>query len=301
MDGREDARGRVSETGFRAASMPGTLYVVSLPIGNLSDITLRAIDVLRSVDCIVAEDTRTTRRLLTRHSIATPTYSSYYQGVELQRVGAVLSQLESGKSVALVSDAGTPLINDPGFPLIRAAIEYSFPVVPVPGPSALLTALVVSGLPTDRFCFEGAVPRTAGGRRDFADRLQNELRTCVVYESPHRLVDTLSLLAERIPKRRIALARELTKLHEEVLRGLPEEVLQVLVERGPVRGECVLVIEGCGNAVDSNQEAAEQLASFLEARGLSKHDIRAALTLAFGLSRNEIYRLVHQRQETRRP
>ena len=272
----------------------GTLYVVSLPIGNLGDITLRALDVLRTVDFIVAEDTRTTQRLLAHHQIATPMFSSYYQGVEKQRARNVLSVLASGKSVALVSDAGTPLISDPGYPLVCGAIERAVRVVPIPGPSALMAALVVAGFAIDRFAFEGAVPRTAGARARLIERLEDAQQTTILYESPHRLADTLQQFAEKLPERRIALARELTKVHEEVLRGTAAEVLTVLAERDRVRGEFVLVIDAATQRKAASQREAAALYRFLIKEGLPKRAAQTALMLAFGLPRNAAYDLVHR-------
>jgi len=272
----------------------GTLYIVSLPIGNLSDITLRAIETLRNVDYIVAEDTRTTHNLLAHHSIDTPMFSSYYQGVEKQRGDSVLSEIALGKKIALVSDAGTPLINDPGFPLVREAIARGIPIVPVPGPSALLAALVVAGFPTDRFAFDGAVPRTGSARARFIERLVYESRTAIAYESPHRLLDTLQQIAKTLPDRRMVLARELTKLHEEVLRGTASEILSVYEGRDRVRGECVLVIEGIPHPAKPSDQEARQLCAYLLEQGLPRRVVRTALSMAFDLSRNDAYRLVHE-------
>jgi 16S rRNA (cytidine1402-2'-O)-methyltransferase len=227
--------------------MSGSLYLVSLPIGNMEDITLRAIKTLRMVDLIVAEDTRNTRRVLARYRIRTPFTKSYYQGVEKARVDPLLSLLAEGKDLALVSDAGTPLISDPGYPLVRAAIEGGFIVIPVPGPTAAITALVASGLPADHFAFDGAIPRKAGERRAYFEKIRSERRTIIVYESPHRLPSTLETIAEVLPDRMLVLARELTKVHEEFLHGRAGEILEILKARGEVKGECVLLIERVEN------------------------------------------------------
>ncbi len=222
----------------------GVLYLVATPIGHLKDITLRALEVLRSVDLIVAEDTRRSRVLLEHYGIETPFGPSLYEGVEAERVERLVQFLKEGKDVALISDAGTPLIQDPGFVLVRRAVAEGIRVVPVPGPTALVAALVASGFPTDRFVFEGVPPKKPGKRRAFFESLRGEERTVVLYESPHRILKTLETLAEVLPEREICLARELTKAHEEFLRGTAEEVLRRLRERPRVKGEFVLILRG---------------------------------------------------------
>lgn len=226
------------------ARTQGTLYLVATPIGNLKDITLRALDVLKGVDLIVAEDTRRSRILLEHYGIKTPFGPSLYEGAGPERVERVLRFLQEGKDVALISDAGTPLIQDPGFALVRRAVEEGIRVVPIPGPTALIAALVASGFPTDRFVFEGIPPKRPGKRRAFFEALRGEERTVVLYESPHRLLKTLETLAELLPEREICLARELTKAHEEFLRGTAEEVLRRLKERPRIQGEWVVILHG---------------------------------------------------------
>jgi 16S rRNA (cytidine1402-2'-O)-methyltransferase len=276
-------------------TMAGRLYVVALPIGNLADITLRALETLKSVDFIVAEDTRTTRRILDHYEIRTPFRSSFYQGVEDERAEEFVGLLRDGKNLALVSDAGTPLVSDPGFPLVRAAVEAGVAVEPVPGAAAFLAGLVASGLPADRFCFDGALPRKKSHRAEFFTGLADEPRTTVVYESPHRLLETLEILSDSLPQRRIVLARELTKLHEEFLRGTAAEVLRVLQTRGEVRGEFVLVIAGgTPREADFDEEAAQSILSVLEAEGLSKTAIQRILQVVGGLPRNRAYSLAHR-------
>jgi 16S rRNA (cytidine1402-2'-O)-methyltransferase len=274
--------------------MPGTLYLVSLPIGNLNDITLRAIQCLRKVDLIVAEDTRHTHRILSRYRIRTSFSWSLYQGVEEERVEPCLSLLREGKNLALVSDAGTPLVSDPGYPLVRAAVDAGIPVVPIPGATALVAALVASGLPTDRFVFDGAVPRKEGERSSYVATLQNEQRTVIVYESPHRLLATLQAIAGALPERRIVVARELTKVHEELLRGTASELLEVFSARGDVKGEIVLLVAGSERpSRGAEASRAEEALLLLEAEGLSKTACARILTQILGLPRNEAYRLVH--------
>ncbi len=224
--------------------MPGRLFICPTPIGNLEDITLRAIRALRAADLIVAEDTRRSRVLLQRYHIKTPLYRSYYQGVEGERAGEIIGLLEEGKDIALISDAGTPLISDPGYPLVRQALERGIEVVALPGPTALVPALIASGFPPDRFVFDGMLPRRWGRLRRYLEGLEDESRTVIVYESPHRILRTLTVMAEVLPEREVAVCRELTKLHEEVLRGRPKDLLELLEQRERVKGELVLVIRG---------------------------------------------------------
>ena len=277
--------------------MTGKLYLVALPIGNLEDITIRAIRILRSVDGILAEDTRTTKRVLHRYSVETPFFSSLFEGGERQRVDWLLGALRSGKSLALVSDAGTPLISDPGYPLVRAAISEGVPVIPIPGPSAAIAGLVASGMPPDRFCFEGAVPRKSNERRALFERLRREPRTTVLFESPHRLIRTLRELAEALPDRSITVGRELTKRHEEFLRGRPDEVLEALGSRDRVRGECVLVLAGSAAAVEPDRERVREVLTLLREAGLPNKAIVRVLVEGFGLNRNAAYALVHGADE----
>ena len=222
----------------------GALYVVATPIGHLDDITHRAIDVLKGVDLVIAEDTRRSKILLDHHGIDTPFGPSLFEGKEDRRVDGLVERLEDGQSLALVSDAGTPLVSDPGFPLVRAAVNAGIRVVPVPGPTALVAALVASGMPTDRFIFDGTPPKKAGRLRAYLESLQSEERTVVLYESRHRILKTLGAMAETLPERRIALGRELTKQHEEMLHGTSQELLETLNARPSVKGEFVIVIEG---------------------------------------------------------
>ena len=222
-----------------------TLYVVSTPIGNLEDITLRAVKVLAAVDLIAAEDTRTTKVLLARYNIAKPMVS-YFSHNERRRAIEILDRLEAGTSVALVSDAGTPGISDPAYVLITQALARGIPVVPIPGPAALMAALVVSGLPTDRFVFEGFLPLKKG-RKSKIEKLSREERTIVLYESPHRILKTLGELLDAFGDRDVAVAREMTKKFEEVSRGRLSVVLNDMSKR-QARGEYVIVISGARGA-----------------------------------------------------
>lgn len=219
----------------------GTLYVVSTPIGNLDDITLRAIKILGGVDLIAAEDTRTTGFLL-EHLGIRKSMVSYHSHNELKRIPEILAKLHQGSAVAIVTDAGTPGISDPAFALVRTVIDEDIRVVPVPGASAVLPALVVSGLPADRFIFEGFLPAKKG-RRTALLRLKQEQRTMVLYESPHRIIRTVEEILEYCGERRIVVARELTKKFEEVVRGRTSDVLEMLRKKSP-KGEYVIVLAG---------------------------------------------------------
>ncbi len=279
----------------------GRLYVVSLPIGNLGDISLRALRTLRSVDVVLAEDTRTTSRVFARYGIRTKFGQSVYQGVESERVDAAIALLQEGKKIALVSDAGTPLVSDPGFPLVRAAVEHGIPVEPVPGASAVLAALVASGAPAQRFVFDGMLPRKASARQQYFQRIaREEPRTVVVYESPHRLLDTLADLAATLPERPVVLAKELTKRHEEFLRGDPPTLLGQLQCRERIQGEWVIILEqpdldpdreACGSSGGKDADIAETIALLRESGLPTKISCRI-LKAAFGISRNDAYRML---------
>ncbi len=223
------------------AVAPGTLYIVATPIGHLQDISHRAIEVLKGVSLIAAEDTRTTRVLLDHYQIITPTVS-YHSHNEVRRVPQLIDRLRAGGSVAVVSDAGTPGISDPASVVVRAALQHGFPVVPIPGATAFVSALVVSGLRTDRFVFEGFLP-VKKGRRTRLTELATEERTIVLYESPHRIERTVRELLEHLGDRRVVLARELTKKFEEIYRGRLSEAVVHLEKKSP-RGEFVVIVEG---------------------------------------------------------
>jgi len=220
----------------------GVLYIVSTPIGNMEDITLRALRILKEVDLIAAEDTRRTGLLLKHFGIQTP-LTSYFEGNELKKRGYILSKLKEDKNIALVSDAGTPGISDPGFRLIQLVIENKISIVPIPGPSAVVTALSVSGLPTDAFLFKGFLPHKSKKRRDLLKELEKVRETLILYESPHRLSETLKDILEILGDREIVLTRELTKVYEEILRGKVSQIQNLIGER-KLKGEITLVVEG---------------------------------------------------------
>ena len=264
-----------------------SLYIVATPIGNLGDITLRALRVLGEVGLIAAEDTRVTRKLLDRYDIHTP-LTSYHEHNKLSKLPKLLATLVE-KDVALVSDAGMPGINDPGHELVHAAAKAGAPVVPLPGPSALTSAIAASGLPVEQFLYLGFLPRKRSQRRTLLDSLALEKRTLVVFETPHRLRAALGDILAALGDRRIAIGREMTKLHEEVFRGQASEALAHFAEP---RGEFTLVIEGSGKeqSVASQQEARDLLAR-LRKEGLGAKESVAQITRNTGLPRREIYRL----------
>ena len=220
----------------------GTLYIVSTPIGNMEDITFRALRVLKEVDLIAAEDTRRTGLLLKHYGVQAP-LTSYFEGNEFKKREFILSRLKEGKKAALVSDAGTPGVSDPGFRQIQLAIENEIPIVPIPGPSAVITALSVSGLPTDAFLFKGFLPHKSKKRRDLLKELEHVRETLIFYESPHRLTETLKDIYDILGNRDVVLTRELTKVFEEVLRGKASEIQNRIGDR-KLKGEITLVVSG---------------------------------------------------------
>jgi 16S rRNA (cytidine1402-2'-O)-methyltransferase len=283
-----------------APAEKGVLYVVGTPIGNLEDLTLRALRVLKEVDLIACEDTRQTRKLLDHYGIEKPAVS-YHEHNEPQRAEELVKKLEQGMSIAQVSDAGTPGIADPGYRVIRLAIERGIPVVPVPGPSALVAALVASGLPTDAFEFHGFLPAKAGQRRTFLEGLRDVEHTVVVYEAPHRIRETLEdIVAVLGPERPVVIARELTKIHEEFLRGTAVELLEKLRHReSAARGEITLLIGKGESAAKAAPEKslASRLRQIMQEQKLDEKAALKALAKETGLSRSEVYREV---QRTRR-
>lgn len=265
----------------------GILYVVATPIGNLEDVTLRALRVLSEVDLIAAEDTRVTRKLLARHGIRTPV-TSYHEHNRAKKLPSLLSALEAG-DVALVSDAGAPGVSDPGAGLVNAAAEAGRPVVPVPGPSAVTSALSVSGLPADRFVGLGFLPRRRADRVRLLKPLASETRTIVAFETPHRLRSALEDIHATLGDRRITVCREMTKLYEEVFRGT---VSDALAHFETPRGEFTLVIEGCSDSQpnDVTEDVRESLAE-LRSQGLGTREAVARVVEETGVSRRQAYRI----------
>ncbi|MFN6482201.1 MULTISPECIES: 16S rRNA (cytidine(1402)-2'-O)-methyltransferase [unclassified Nostoc] len=270
---------------------PGTLYVVGTPIGNLEDITFRAVRILQTVDIIAAEDTRHTGKLLQHFQVKTPQVS-YHEHNRTSRIPELLDHLVNNKAIALVSDAGMPGISDPGYELVKACIEAGIPVVPIPGASAAITALSAAGLPTDRFVFEGFLPAKTQHRQEHLESLQTESRTLIFYESPHRLRDTLQDLAEVWGSdRQIVLARELTKLYEEFWRGTIAEAIAHYSQREP-QGEYTLVVAGI--TATQPQLTEEELKAELKQlinQGISRSQASRQLAKFTSLPRRQLYQL----------
>lgn len=266
--------------------MPGCLFVCSTPIGNLGDVTFRLLEILASVDVIAAEDTRRTRKLLTNHDLHARLVS-YHEANEVTRTPELVGRLQRGERIALVTDAGTPAVSDPGYRLIGACIDAGIPLEVIPGPSAVLAALVVSGLPTARFAFEGFLARKPGERRRRLEGLAEDDRTLVFFEAPSRLQATLEGMLEVLGPRRAAVARELTKVHEEVRRGTLAHLVQNLRE-DPIIGEIVIVVEG-RPPVRGDLEAALAAAQQLAGAGESKSAAAAHAAAQFGVPRRQVY------------
>ncbi|MGA2571275.1 MAG: 16S rRNA (cytidine(1402)-2'-O)-methyltransferase [Terracidiphilus sp.] len=290
---------------------PG-LYLVATPIGNLGDITLRALDVLRGVDRIACEDTRQTQKLLNHFQIAKPTVSCHEHN-ERERARELLPALKAGARIALVSDAGTPAVSDPGSWLVREAIAAGVTVFPIPGANAAISALIASGLSADEFAFLGFLPEKSGARRTRLEQLAAEprgtMRTLIIYEAPHRLLDTLADL-ETVwgPELRVVVARELTKVHEEFLRGTVAEVRRELAGRDRMRGEITLLIEAPGlvaspgsspGAVAAKEKIADRVASMRDESGVDEKEALKRLARELGRSKSELYREL-QRERARK-
>jgi 16S rRNA (cytidine1402-2'-O)-methyltransferase len=269
----------------------GTLYIVGTPIGNLEDMTFRAVRILQTVDLIAAEDTRHTGKLLQHFAVKTPQIS-YHEHNRNARIPELLERLKTGTSIALVTDAGMPGISDPGYELVRDCVDHQIPIVPIPGASAVITALSASGLPSDRFVFEGFLPAKSQARRSQLESLQTDSRTLIFYESPHRLRPTLQDMAAVLGSdRSITLARELTKLHEEFWRGTIQQAIEHYQTRDP-QGEFTLVVSGAKVTPFILSEAAilAELQTLL-AQGLSRSDASRQLAQQTALPRRQIYQL----------
>lgn len=266
--------------------MGGTLWLVGTPIGNLGDLSARARETLARADVIACEDTRRTRALLTHFEINAPRLLSFFEGNERRRTQEILKLLREGSDVALVSDAGNPGISDPGYLLVAACVKAGLSVDAVPGPSAAITALMLSGLPTDRFVFEGFLPRAAGARRKRLTDMADDPRTLIFYESPHRVSGFLNDALVILGDRRAAVARELTKLHQEVIR---ERMSELARRTGELRGEIVVVIEGAPQAPAPDLEALAAQVEALRAGGLSRRAAAAQVASEFGVSKRTLY------------
>jgi 16S rRNA (cytidine1402-2'-O)-methyltransferase len=288
----------VSGAGNSTEKPGGVLYLVATPIGNLEDITLRALRILREADQIAAEDTRHTQKLLTHYEISRPLVS-YHEHNEMTRAPELIVALEQGAKIALVSDAGMPLVSDPGHRLVELCLRHHIPVVPVPGPSASLAALAASGLPNEEFLFVGFLPQRSGERRRALERLRIEDRTLILYEAPHRIAECVTDAREILGDRPACLAREVTKVHEEFRRGKLSEIEESLRER-PAKGEITLLIgagDAAGGGADLSQGLAERVEELMRQ---AKLDRKEALKLAAkerGLTRREAYERVLEEKE----
>ncbi|MBZ5549716.1 MAG: 16S rRNA (cytidine(1402)-2'-O)-methyltransferase [Acidobacteriia bacterium] len=282
-------------TNDRGTLGPGSsLYLVATPIGNLEDITLRALRVLKEVDMIACEDTRQTLKLLSHYGIQTRTVS-YHEHNEMTKAAELIVDLESGAKIALVSDAGMPGISDPGFRLIALAIRHHVPVVPIPGASAFLAALVASGLPTDSFRFSGFLPAKSGQRRKLLESVRESPRTQVFYEAPHRLLETLADVVEVLGEdRHVVVAREVTKLHEEFLRGRAKDVLDQLKSRGEVKGEITLLIAKEDGSVprtaSSEVSVAQRVKKIMAEEKVDEKSALKKVAKERGIGKSEAYR-----------
>jgi len=276
----------------------GSLYIVATPIGNLEDITLRALRVLGEVSLIAAEDTRRTRGLLAHFDIHTP-LASYHDHNKEDKAETILARIKGGGDVALVSDAGTPGISDPGYYLVNRAIEEGVAVAPVPGPAAALAALSASGLPTDSFVFEGFLPPRRTRRRKELEDIRRETRTVVFYEAPHRIRHCLKDMVEVLGDRRAALARELTKVHEEIVRGTLSGILEGLGAGRP-KGEITLVVEGARSAPPpvSVLSVAGHVEKLIREKGFTRKDAVAETARALSLPRKAVYNAAHKKDAT---
>jgi 16S rRNA (cytidine1402-2'-O)-methyltransferase len=272
---------------------PG-LYLVATPIGNLEDITLRALRVMKESDLIACEDTRQTQKLLNHYSIATRT-TSYHEHNEMTRAAELVVDLEQGARIALVTDAGMPGISDPGFRLISLAIRHHVPVVPIPGASAFLAALVASGLPTDSFRFSGFLPAKAGQRRQILESIRESPRTQVFYEAPHRVKEALEDIVEILGRQRhVVIAREVSKIHEEFLRGHAGDVLETLKARGDVKGEITLLIGKMEaaeqKALSSRVSVRQRVEQIIAEEKLDEKSALKKVAKEMGMSKSEAYR-----------
>lgn len=273
--------------------MTGRLYLVATPLGNLSDLSPRAVEALRASVVVLAEDTRRTMTLLRANGIETP-LESFHEHNEDDKAGRVVERIRNGDAIALVSDAGTPVVSDPGFPLLRRMRQAKLPVVPIPGPSAVILALAASGIPPSPFAFWGFAPHREGERRDFYSRVASSAMTGVVFESPQRLVASLEAALEILGDVDATVAREMTKMHEEFVNGRISEILEDLRARDAIRGE-ITVVFGAAERRSEELPAAQSLRDELERLregGMRRNDAVKALAEKYGISRNELYRIV---------
>ena len=269
--------------------MKGKLYIVSTPIGNLEDITLRALRVLKEVDLIACEDTRVTKKLLSHYQIQKP-LTTYHEHNEKKKAEELLSLLEAGKNIAVVSDAGTPGISDPGYRLVSLASQKGIDVVSIPGPSAAIAALSVSGLPTSSFIFFGFLPKSTKKRRELLESIKESTQTLVFYESPNRVIETLKNMFEILGDRQVSVSRELTKMFEETLRGKISSIIERLKQKEVIKGEFTIVHEGKVDKIQVSNEILEKELKMLREKGLSLKDTVKELSRNLGLSKSKVYK-----------
>jgi 16S rRNA (cytidine1402-2'-O)-methyltransferase len=277
----------------------GRLFIVGTPIGNLEDITLRAIRILKAVDLIACEDSRRTQKLLDHYQIRTPTIS-YHEHNEMTRAPELVIKLEEGNNIALVTDAGMPVVSDPGFRLVHLAVRHNIPVVPVPGASAFVAALAASGMPVDKFRFLGFLPSKRAARRKALEEHKTATKTLVFYEAPHRLLEMLRDVRDILGDREVVLAREVTKVHEEFWRGTVCGLLE-RVERKPIRGEITLLIGAAsapGEARPADSLIEPEIEKLMAEGGLDERAALKAIAKARGISRSEAYRLLQRERPT---
>jgi 16S rRNA (cytidine1402-2'-O)-methyltransferase len=278
----------------QSAGQP-SLYLVGTPIGNLEDISMRALRILKEVDLIACEDTRQTAKLLNHYGIETRTIS-YHEHNELTRAAELIMHLEQGKSIALVTDAGMPGVSDPGFRLVSLAIRHKVPVVPIPGASAFLSAVVASGLPTDSFVFHGFLPAKLGQRRKLLEEVQHSPWTQIFYEAPHRLLGTLEDVAEVMgPQRRVVVAREVTKIYEEFVRATAAEVLDNFKKRDEIRGEITLLVGRAeepphGVPVVTQRNARTRVRELMKTEKIDEKEAMKRVAKEMGVSKSDVYR-----------
>lgn len=271
--------------------MIGKIFLVATPIGNLEDMTFRALDVLKSVDIIAAEDTRHTLKLLNHYNISKPLIS-YYKEIEKNKSDVIISKVVEGKNIAIVSDAGTPCISDPGEELVKKAISVGIDVIPIPGACAFVNSLIVSGMNTREFCFVGFLPTHKKEKKEKIEELANETKTIILYEAPHRIIDTLTSLREILGDRNICIVRELTKIHEEKIRG---KISQIISEMQDPKGEMVIILEGSNISKkdialsEINSLSLEEHYDYYYKQGFSKKEIIKLIAKDRKVSKNEIY------------
>jgi 16S rRNA (cytidine1402-2'-O)-methyltransferase len=270
--------------------MKGKLHIVSTPIGNLEDITLRALRILKEVNLIVCEDTRVTKKLIFHYQIQKP-LTSYHEHNEKEKAEELVELLESGKNIALVSDAGTPGVSDPGYRLVKLASEKGIEVIPIPGPSAAIAALSVSGLSTSSFAFFGFLPRSDKKRKEFLEEIRERTQTLIFYESPHRVSKTLLSILETLGDRQVSVSRELTKMFEETVRERISRVIEILGERKELKGEFTIVVEGnSGKMEEASAEVMEKQLKIWRDKGLSLKDSVKEVSQKYKVSKRKLYK-----------